>query len=133
MSGQSSTLFKQAMSDDPLTVLLLVENTQKMFCVWNDLRECYLNQLIDSMAGANTHADVCVIFFLFRFPAVLATSDKSMQSSLSIIESSMDTSTTSCVPPQFALSRSALASVTFNSSLDGRISPSQVNDCIEVF
>jgi len=58
MSNESSTLFKPLMPNQYLTVLLLIENSKKMYSVWEELKDCYLSPLIDAIARANNPAAV---------------------------------------------------------------------------
>ncbi|KAF9530129.1 hypothetical protein CPB83DRAFT_851610 [Crepidotus variabilis] len=109
MEQESSNLYTQTMGNQPLTVLLLIENSQKMLSVWQELKEHYLNPLVET----------------------IVQSSGSVQTSFFVIESSVDTNIASYSPRQYPSSRSALMSVNFGYGLDGRISPARVEHCIQ--
>lgn len=69
MEQESSNLYTQTMGNQPLTVLLLIENSQKMLSVWQELKEHYLNPLVETIVQSSGSVQVrCQNQFCHKVP-----------------------------------------------------------------
>jgi len=58
MALYTSNLFRPLTQHQPVTVLLLIENSQRMDTVWQELRDVYLVRLLDTIVS-NSSVAVC--------------------------------------------------------------------------
>ena len=58
-------LFKPTLPHQPVATVILVENSEAMSHIWSDLRDQYLNKLVDSLVVANPFVPVCDILLIY--------------------------------------------------------------------
>lgn len=127
MEGSQQSVYTQNYQNHAHTILLLIENSQKMLSVWQELKDNYLNPLLGSIGQSSGAVQV-----RREMPYSRNSHSVRLQPSLFVIESSVDPNIASYSPRQYSSSQSALMSVNFGYGLDGRISPTRVEHCIQV-
>ncbi|KAF8152238.1 hypothetical protein B0H34DRAFT_110557 [Crassisporium funariophilum] len=60
MSAATTSLFKPTAPQQPVATLILIENSQEMSFIWSDLRDQYLDKLVDNLVFANPSAPITV-------------------------------------------------------------------------
>ncbi|KAJ3483880.1 hypothetical protein NLJ89_g12027 [Agrocybe chaxingu] len=109
MAHHASTVFKSPDPQQPIAVLLLIENSKNMAAIWPDLRDQYLRRLLDSIVAANPGAPVAV--------TILETSACNHGSPRSSPRPYLDT-------------HQGLYTVNFDHSPENRVSPGKIDACI---
>ncbi|KAF8966754.1 hypothetical protein BDZ97DRAFT_1917274 [Flammula alnicola] len=62
MTHAPSSLFKAILPHQPVAMLMLIENSQTMSHIWSDLRDQYLDRLVDNLTLANSSAPITVSY-----------------------------------------------------------------------
>ncbi|KAF9481450.1 hypothetical protein BDN70DRAFT_528202 [Pholiota conissans] len=107
-----SSLFRSSSPHQPLAILMLIENSLAMSKIWADLRDQYLDRLVETATSANGPTTPITVSVLESYPC-------------------QDHGVNPSHPRQYSGNHDGLRDVKFNPNPDNQISIGRINSCID--
>jgi hypothetical protein len=128
-----SSLFQTMFPNQPIDVMLLVENSQKMSFIWDDLRDRYLSCLMERLEVANDPLPVRVSS-VAAFPRWQVGSKPPFKAPTTVwvLESQPLQTGSTPLPRQYMNPQAALRDVRLNYLPENRISYNKVDEAVNV-